>query len=570
MIDEVGDKKSQAEVQAALAPYLPQPVKVDVLRKTLAAARRIGDVPLQAEALVGLASNLPQSLLGEAQAAVQHIRSEDARAEATVQLATRLAVLGDSQRALAATRKIQDAGRRAQALAGLAPYLPQPSLREDVLQEALEVARALPETGSLRGNPRAETLTWLAIRLAETGHPQEALAVAQEISQERNRAKTLTRLAAHIAELLGETLNVTRQIKSEHYQAQALAELAPHLSEPLLAEALAAAQEIGNIEKQAEALAGLAPYLPEPLLAEALATAQALPSTNLITGSPRAKALAGLFPYLPQSLREEIYEEALAEARKIWGEHGRVEALGRLAPHLPQPLREEVQGEAMAAARKIEYTEHKVELLTRLALYLPEPERGKVLQEALAAGREILEEESQSKTLANVARQLAESGYPEEALATLRDIRGDRRRAEALIGLAPHLPQGLLEEVLAVAQTLSDRGFGKNSPKAEALVGLAPYLPHLLLGEALAAAQEISREDGRSGALAGLAPYLARLSGHQLYRLWVETLSILATRTRQDLLSDLPALEPVIAALGGEEGVAETFHAIQDVGRWWP
>jgi len=27
---------------------------------------------------------------------------------------------------------------------------------------------------------------------------------------------------------------------------------------------------------------------------------------------------------------------------------------------------------------------------------------------------------------------------------------------------------------------------------------------------------------------------------------------------------------PVIAKLGGAEAVAETFRAIQDVGRWWP
>jgi len=34
--------------------------------------------------------------------------------------------------------------------------------------------------------------------------------------------------------------------------------------------------------------------------------------------------------------------------------------------------------------------------------------------------------------------------------------------------------------------------------------------------------------------------------------------------------ADLPALAPVIAALGGAEAVAETCRAIQDVGRWWP
>lgn len=47
-------------------------------------------------------------------------------------------------------------------------------------------------------------------------------------------------------------------------------------------------------------------------------------------------------------------------------------------------------------------------------------------------------------------------------------------------------------------------------------------------------------------------------------------LPALARRTRADLLSDLQALVPVIATLGGETAVVETFNAVADVGRWWP
>lgn len=50
--------------------------------------------------------------------------------------------------------------------------------------------------------------------------------------------------------------------------------------------------------------------------------------------------------------------------------------------------------------------------------------------------------------------------------------------------------------------------------------------------------------------------------------LWMA--QILTRRIRKALLSDLAALEPVIATLGGAEAVAETCRAIQDVGRWWP
>ena len=50
----------------------------------------------------------------------------------------------------------------------------------------------------------------------------------------------------------------------------------------------------------------------------------------------------------------------------------------------------------------------------------------------------------------------------------------------------------------------------------------------------------------------------------------VPGMTLLARRTRKDLLSDLDALVPAIARLGGEKAIAETFRAIQDVGRWWP
>ena len=72
--------------------------------------------------------------------------------------------------------------------------------------------------------------------------------------------------------------------------------------------------------------------------------------------------------------------------------------------------------------------------------------------------------------------------------------------------------------------------------------------------------------------LAALAPHLVNLSPGTLYPLWYATLQLAATRTRKDLLIDLRALVPVLAALGGAEAVAvaETFRAIQDVGQWWP
>jgi hypothetical protein len=64
--------------------------------------------------------------------------------------------------------------------------------------------------------------------------------------------------------------------------------------------------------------------------------------------------------------------------------------------------------------------------------------------------------------------------------------------------------------------------------------------------------------------------HLAEISLAGLYPLWCETLRDQSKQTRTDLLSDLGALAPVIAALGGPEALEDTAQAIEDVGHWWP
>ncbi len=208
--------------------------------------------------------------------------------------------------------------------------------------------------------------------------------------------------------------------------------------------------------------------------------------------------------------------------------------LAGLSPYLSEPLKEEALREALAAARKIEGEWSRSQALAGLSPYLSEPLKEEALREALAAARKIKYEPSRAKALAELVPRLAELGYPDKALAAAREIRDADDRAQALAGLAPHLPEPLL-------------------------------------GEALAAARWIRDKESRAQVLAGLEPHVAQLPSQQLYPAWQETLSVLAIRsTRRDLVSDLRALAPVIAALGGEEAVAETFRAIQDVGRWWP
>src|SRR5262249_42620928 len=151
----------------------------------------------------------------------------------------------------------------------------------------------------------------------------------------------------------------------------------------------------------------------------------------------------------------------------------------------------------------------------------------------------------------------------------VKAIEKEYDRSEGLAALAPHLPESLLTQALETARAME-----YESSRSVALAVLAPHLQESLWSEVLVqtleAATAIQDEYSRSLALAALAPRLGTSEVSCLLPLWEQTLPILASRTRKDLLADLCSLLPIIVRLGGAQAVAETFRAIQDVGRWWP
>jgi hypothetical protein len=344
--------------------------------------------------------------------------------------------------------------------------------------------------------------------------PAQGLAYVRQNQDDFGRAEGLKAISPYLTStLLPEALEIAKGFGSEHDREWALIGLAPYLPE-ILPEAFAIARAIRDESRRAEALTGLAPHLPESLLYEALAVARAIRDE-----SRRAEALTGLAPHLPESL---LYE-ALAVARAIGDESRRAEALTGLAPHLPESL----LYEALAVARAIRDEYNRALALTGLAFYVPT-----VLPEALAVDRAIWSESGRAlralaltglaphlpesllfealavarrigdaKALTGLAPHLPESLLP-EALEVARGIENEYNRALALTGLAPHFPE-VLPEALAVV-----RGIGHEYNRAEALIGLAPHLPESLLSEALEIARGIRDEYNRARALTGLAPHL--------------------------------------------------------------
>jgi hypothetical protein len=186
-----------------------------------------------------------------------------------------------------------------------------------------------------------------------------------------------------------------------------------------------------------------------------------------------------------------------------------------------------------------------------------------------------------------------------EALAVVRAIGDERVRAEALEALAARLPERLLDEALLAVGTIENEWV-----RAEALGALTGQLPESRLGDALSAARAIGDEEARAWVLGKLTARLpACLLGEALmmvqtlysYSGSIEALSHISLRWtsmcrannlselgelsatlrtfaavgREQLLSALKALLPVVESHGGLQSVRETAHAIMETVKWW-
>jgi len=190
--------------------------------------------------------------------------------------------------------------------------------------------------------------------------------------------------------------------------------------------------------------------------------------------------------------------------------------------------------------------------------------------EALSVAREIKKEGERAMALAKIAPNLTDpqkTDILEEALSAARKIKPERRRAMAFAEIAPKFPDPT--DALSVAREIKKEG-----ERAMALAKIAPNLTDPrktdILEEALSISREASENYLRNNCLTEIAPLLAGISPTRLFSLWCKTLHILAQRTRNDLLSDIVALSPVIAALSAPESIEDTVQAILDVGQWWP
>jgi len=375
--------------------------------------------------------------------------------------------------------------------------------------------------------------------------------------------------------------------------------LVPYLPEPerstMIAEALAVARSVSvgrNRNEQGLALAQLVPHLPEPerpaVIAEALADARSFDPKNEQESYKEwrtgylLKTLLTLVPHLPEPERPAVIAEASAVAREL---DPRVTTFGKwlLPQYLSQAERETMLQNGLRDAWSIQDERAQVEALVELASLLPEVKRRDVLDKASVIAQRIGDDFNRSMALDRLAEVSTQTTAPvdvrgpfpppesisAEALAAVRN-EPNWQKAVDIAKLGPYLQEPLVSEALQIAWSIDESNL-----RAHALAGLAAHLPEEVLEDVLADASAI--EDNfiyggklREWALMYMVPSLTRLPLPKLYELWCRTLRTHSRLTRGDLLADVSALGPVIKVLGGERTLLETANAIMRVSRWFP
>jgi hypothetical protein len=203
-------------------------------------------------------------------------------------------------------------------------------------------------------------------------------------------------------------------------------------------------------------------------------------------------------------------------------------SVGNLASNITASLLGQlVQAGLWSSGRALDHARHLIApgdrflALSSTRAVLPSGEQDAFNAEALDAVR-FMRDDQRGKPLADLAPHLPDHLLT-QAVAVAAAIEDAASRCQALTGLAPYVAieqrHAILTQALAAAAAIT-RWTGPlisgSEHQAAVLADLAPHLPDHLLTEAVAAAAAIEIEEFRCQALTGLAPYVAIEQRHAI------------------------------------------------------
>ncbi|EPX59485.1 hypothetical protein D187_002975 [Cystobacter fuscus DSM 2262] len=514
--------EARAYLLVALAPLLPLGLLLDAWRF----AQEMEDPETRAEVLAAIVPRMPEP---ERRLAIEEMRQAAFAISDAEQVLTVAAALGDllsepqrsqMQFSVWEARDLARGSTRLYTLTGLIRFLPE-AKRRDALEEVLREFTSRDEL-ELRTNT---FLSSLGPALASPSIRELLLDIEFRVPVDKLSFDALAEIAPFVPdEWLDEMWKATSRDANPNQVMSYFRALGPRLSPGLQRTVVDTLSDktIGD-GWRALVVSGLAPSLDDSLVSRVLEWI--FPVRN----EYQFWAFAELWPRLSSELRGKYFVDVVNAALAQEGIRR-----DRVVQVLAGPLAE-VQGEkAIDFAEVISLIGWRALFLVDLLPYLPRHQE-RIIRDAL-----------------DWAAMDAETF-----------------RASTVVRASAQAPDGMLPELVAVAKGVEER----DDHRAAALGAIASRLPqeqrYALLEEALRLAIP-----GRTGMfwddpLPELVPELCRLPREQLYRLWTDALSRLASQARPEFLKQLQVLAPVLHALGGEEELAQVVRTLLEVGRWW-
>ena len=265
------------------------------------------------------------------------------------------------------------------------------------------------------------------------------------------------------------------------------------------------------------------------------------------------RTLERLVPYLNSGVLSDFI--ALCQSLEAHGDDALAAFLATKGPTLPLD-------EWLHLWRTLRDTAPRIRAAVGLASLSNGARRDELISTALSVAHE-LSANLAADALKGLLPKVASLGRQSLALSEAAAIQYDEQKGTALAGIAPFLPDAMLDEAISIAMAVRDV-----HARALALVALcrSPARPPFI-----AAAETIGQIDWPERRAEVLRQFstIAALDVDMAIPTYRALLHRLSLRSRRDVVSDLAALAPLTAAIGGEVSVEETFYATIDVMGWW-
>ncbi len=475
-IESIAPLYAWQEAVAQIAPGLPDNLSLPLFERAVEIVWDVGPGNLRAELLGALAKHLPRGLVEKLLDRLNERGDDRDRAAVVTTLAQHV-----PQQLLEPARHIENSTLRARALTSLAPWLDSPAIVSalaDLLLE-LRVGRGLldPIEAVAEGATHLpESILELALETT----------LAPQYSYSRDKAlRALARVLSRDAMYRG--VRKVAALEQEREREYALAVLLPWADDAALEIGLDAVRSL-EADSRKRVLGTLRRELPPHLEEEFLSLA-----SSLDTDAWR-ETISSMAPHLSREGVIDALSRSRMARRDDYDTAALAETIAELSRFIPRSLRAAASERARTVARRIERPEHRIRSLRELIPRLESPAREEAARDVVSLVSQIEDEHAAARILREVVVVDPDS-LLEASLEVARNLRDPYARVQALMAVAPSLPQPsrweVLEQAVQQGRTLKVDVQRASALSTAALMFSNPRREELLL-DAMDAAVQLS------------------------------------------------------------------------------